>query len=85
MNFLSLLSFCVIGIAISLFSLLVYISLSSNSCSSSDDRFCSKNSFLGPPATAITVSLSVIQAICPVVFDNVSVYPSANSYSSPIG
>ena len=59
--------------------------MSSNNCSNSDDKFCSKNSFLGPPETAITVSLSVIQAICPVVFDNVSVYPEANSESSPIG
>ena len=46
---------------------------------------CSKNSFLEPPDTAIIVSLSVIHAICPVVFDNVSAYPAANSDNSPIG
>ena len=42
-------------------------------------------SFLGPPETAIIVSLSVINAICPVVLDNVSAYSVANSVSSPIG
>ena len=46
---------------------------------------CSKNSFFGPPDTAMTVSLSVMQAICPVVFAKVSAYPVANSVSSPIG
>ena len=40
---------------------------------------------MGPPDTAITVSLSVIQAICPVVFANVSAYSVANSDNSPIG
>ena len=34
--------------------------------------------------TAITVSLSVIHAICPVVFVSVSAYSVANSESSPI-
>ena len=33
----------------------------------------------------MTVSLSVIQAIWPVVFDKVSAYPVANSDNSPIG
>ena len=46
---------------------------------------CSKKSFFEPPETAITVSLSVIKAIWPVVFASVSAYPVANSESSPIG
>ena len=83
--FLSLLSFFVTGIDTSLFSLLVYTSLYSNTCSNSLLKSCSKNSFLEPPETAITVSLSVIHAICPVVFAKVSAYPVANSESSPIG
>ena len=53
--------------------------------SNSGLKDCSKNSFLEPPETAITVSLSVIQAICPVVLESVSAYPVANSESSPIG
>ena len=73
------------GIDISLFSLLIYTSLSSISCSSSFDKSCSRYSFLAPPDTAITVSLSVMQAICPVVFDSVSAYPVANSDNSPMG
>ena len=46
---------------------------------------CSKYSFFEPPDTAITVSLSVMQAIWPVVLASVSAYSVANSESSPIG
>ena len=85
LNLLSLLSFLVIGTYKSLFSLLVYFSLSSIIFSNSSLTLCSKNSFFEPPDTAITVSLSVTSAIWPVVFASVSAYSVANSDSSPIG
>lgn len=72
LNFLSWLSFFIIGNAMSLFLLLRYISLSSNNSSNSFDISFSKNSFLETPDTAITLSLSVIHAICPLVLARVS-------------
>lgn len=65
--------------------MLTYFTLLSNISSSSWLIPCSSHSFFDAPDTAITVSLSVIQAICPVVFVNVSAYSAANSESSPIG
>ena len=77
--------FFVIGTEILLLFLLSYISLSSIILSMSLLISCSKYSFFDPPDTAITVSLSVMHAICPVVFANVSAYSVANSDNSPIG
>ena len=73
------------GTATSLFSLLIYFSLSSNILSNSVLIPFSNQSFLDTPDTAIIVSLSVIHAICPVVLFKVSAYSDANSESSPIG
>ena len=53
--------------------------------SRSPDTFFSRSSFFGAPDTAMTLSLSVMHAGIPVVFDKDSAYCDANSPSSPMG